>query len=298
MNIRSAHHPPVILRRRAAFVCQPPLSTIRGSVTAESMLSFYHLRPAPSRLDCGICTRSASPEQQIISFEGFLAMGESVNSTCCCGEQLVDRRDRCPACFQHHQKRLSRRSGQLQPPAQTLTPPPSESTTPRTSLEADVTASSRPCSTRRNGSITDSLNEVFSSDETVRIFSPSFGREPSRSRSRRRRAAIPSPPSATAIEHRPTDTTSLASASYLTPTTASRPPLAYGSHAPDLISRSSRPVTPERGALDRSYSPMAAGFARLSRKDAYQHLPTERRGRVNAGRSSLEMEAQMFDGPA
>ena len=58
-----------------------------------------------------------------------------------------------------------------------------------------------------------------------------------------------------------------------------------------------RPISGFFEARDRSYSPMAAGFARLSIKD--RHLaPPEWRGRPSSPRSTIELSARMFDGPA
>lgn len=56
----------------------------------------------------------------------------------------------------------------------------------------------------------------------------------------------------------------------------------------------------DQPSRDRSYSPMAAGFARLSRKDGDASASSEsrRHGMERTGKSSLDLEARMFAGPA
>lgn len=61
---------------------------------------------------------------------------------------------------------------------------------------------------------------------------------------------------------------------------------------------SGRLSPPEILARDRSYSPMAASFARLSVKDEPRVGTTASRGRSAAAKSSLELGARLFEGPA
>jgi hypothetical protein len=123
-------------------------------------------------------------------------------------------------------------------------------------------------------SVTEALDTVFKSNEDQPVLFPeSFYRTPSRSRSRlnhEHSGCSESPPSMSLS----TTNSPGIDGTYLAP-----------SHA--LL-------------RERSYSPMAAGFARLSQKSGYRSGSLEfgRRGRAGGGRSSVEMEAKLFSGPA
>lgn len=53
-----------------------------------------------------------------------------------------------------------------------------------------------------------------------------------------------------------------------------------------------------RTSADRSYSPMVAGFARLSMRNGAKGAASENKPRTGSGRSSLDEASRLFEGPA
>ena len=117
------------------------------------------------------------------------------------------------------------------------------------------------------------LDSAFASEEEQpMLFPPSFYRTPTRSRSRPKTSP---------------------SRSSTWPTSAERTP----SHKHDDNGRSTFDGFDSR---DRSYSPMSAGFASLSRREGRKHVSPDAnwRGRPSSPRGTLELEAMMFKGPS
>lgn len=123
-------------------------------------------------------------------------------------------------------------------------------------------------------SVGEALATVFKSEaDQPNLFPSSFYRTPSRSRSR------------SGDDHLPG-----VGSSPLTSRSAMKSP----------IIDSNRLAQCHQSLRERSYSPMAAGFARLSQKNvSHRESPeSSARGRSGGGRSSLELEAKLFSGPA
>lgn len=120
------------------------------------------------------------------------------------------------------------------------------------------------------------LDYAFSSQqEQPNIFPASIYREPSRSSSRSDKVSSSSSSSPSgspgSTSGSPTGRSSLDS-SYLSPS------------------------PPE--SRDRSYSPLAAGFARLNQKDGGTPSARDTRGRSGSSKGGLALESKMFSGPA
>ena len=194
-------------------------------------------------------------------------MADVVIPVCICGNTIANNGGDCTTCCERQQVRHARhRSEQLD-----------------RAMHRSTTESAP--ARRRAWSVSASaaLNDTFASDNGQSLsFQRTFYRIPSRPLSRPHRtdsglSDSPSPTERTTISRQDSGP--------VTPT------------ADDLR----RPVTPDVASRERSYSPMAAPFARLSRKETHEVSPTtpERRSRLsNSWGSSLELEARMFDGPA
>lgn len=179
---------------------------------------------------------------------------------CHCGKTALKNLSQCPTCHERQTKRHSRLSlsqaDGRQPDRKDLTPPPVSAPSPRNTS---------------NPPAKQALNSAFSSEEDhPSLFPASSGfyrdRTPSRpsSKSSTTRAALPteaSPVGSSGAQHRRS-----------------------GSLAAPAM---------RQGERERSYSPMAAAFARLNVKDG-----AEPRGRPGSARSSVDLERRMFGGAA
>nr|POF06885.1 hypothetical protein CFP56_31509 [Quercus suber] len=191
-------------------------------------------------------------------------------TVCSCGKLMFDSRGLCLACLELQQERPSRQFVLPDRTASPTTPPFMQSPQPQ-----DCSRQSR-SSHRRQPSATQALDSAFASPrQTARISPDSLYDGQSRKASPRA-----SPPNALGSMYRAT----------------SIPPPRQGS----LPAQAARQVTPDAvptirpdAASSRSYSPMAAGFARLNRSSE-----TSRRFGSVSDRGGLDLEARMFDGPA
>jgi len=190
------------------------------------------------------------------------------SNACVCGERLPESKQCCRTCFERQQRR------HYQPPIRTQapTPPPSKAGPPRQLLDQKyhMQLAVRP---HQSSSASSALNSVFTCDEEQPdIWPASFYRSPS-NRSRTSSSSGSVSPDAPAAK------------------------VSNSKHGQDRLA-TTRPATPDAGnggASVREYSPMAAGFARLSRKDP-SYGDGGRRSRSE--RSSVDLHARMFDGPA
>jgi len=200
---------------------------------------------------------------------------------CSCDTTMSDSRGCCPACVDRQQSRHYRLSGRKQLAQAPPTPPPSEPPTPRASSDQSRTLPLRPRS--RDSSASAAINSAFSSeDDHADIFPLSIYQ---RHTSKPRRAS-------------PRGSMSTSS-----PTTAERSTIRRSNDlARPTASLLPRPSTPD-SIIDRprEYSPMAAGFARLSRKPSPAVGPGVAAEMMGRGRderpSSFDMQRRMFDGP-
>nr|POF18010.1 hypothetical protein CFP56_13421 [Quercus suber] len=229
----------------------------------------------PACSSCGFKIPEASPARQVTSPQPTLAPAEMLDTVCSCGKQMFDSRGLCLACLEFQQERQSRPVRRFVLPeraAPSATPPPSQSL---------YTARSQEHQRRSQSSYTNqppvgrALDSAFSSQVHASSIFPGslYHGEP------RKASPRASPPTTPGSMYRAT----------------SNPP----EHAP-LPHQIVRQVTPEitpatrtNAASSRSYSPMAAGFARLNRPSE-----TSRRFGSVGERGSLDLEARMFDGPA
>jgi hypothetical protein len=246
------------------------------------MPSVYHLHSTPNRPQLGITTPSASPARVFISSQARLAESDMAGTTCTCGHELFDGRGRCPACFEHQQKRHYRLSGRAaqQPP----TPPPSQPASPRGSIERGMSPMSTFYTTRTGiGSpASATINSVLAPDspddlenDHAEIFLPHIYRTSKRRNSPAAAQSLPRPTRTSTIRH--SDDQS-------------------GPVVEQLRAGTASPVAGAGSSPDRAYSPMAAGFASIKRRETReQELAEEKR---MSQRGSFELAARMFDGPA
>lgn len=251
------------------------------------MASVYHLHPTPSRPMFNIATSPPSPSRKFASpttsYLNFLDMAESVSS---CGKAaMVGVKGHCPVCIELQQHPAIRAEFQL-PARPKATPPPSRLSTPRRSLDNQ----SAPATTMRKSSVSAVFNRALSSEEEGSNMFPNLTTRtsvsPPRVRTRQRGSMSSTPSEGSMNVQRSRDSV------------GQIPPLP------------SPGVGVPRGSINRGYSPMAAGFARLSRKDAVGTPPIaglpvgglplglDPSTRARAERGSLELEARMFGGPA
>lgn len=261
------------LRRRHPFECLPETDSRELTHSPEHMPSVYHLHPTPSQPQFGVITPPVSPGRRFVSPHAHLTEAEMEGTTCSCGHSMFTGKGCCPACWDRQQARHHRVSAQNAP----LTPPPSNPTSPRESLERGRPPVMVPHKARAISAV-DAFNNAFASeDEQPSIFPSSFNRPPRRASPRGSMSATtPALPGRTrTIKH-------------------------SQDHVSPVVVQLVRPNTPDsghEGTAIRKYSPMAEGFARLGRKEA-QSSQADARGRATAGRGSVDLSARMFGGPA
>ena len=183
-------------------------------------------------------------------------MGQTL---CTCGRALVVSNGRCYLCHGSEQQQQTRSSQDEGRERDHLahTPPPESLTTPLKEKPRSVSAA---------------LDSAFAcEEEQPDLFPSTFYRLPSRSRPRQNWSTR----------------------------TPSNPPAPAENAAPCGYVRP--PTTPPRSqtnARQRSYSPMSAGFARLNRREGYRETTplSETRGRSQAARATVALEARMFEG--
>lgn len=176
---------------------------------------------------------------------------------CSCGKPVYENYPSCLACLQAQQKLYQRYTIPTRP-SQQLTPPPTQADSLQRSPQTSTTTR-----TSRPSDASEAITRAFSSpSDGSHLFPSSLYRTPVRSTSRNNSAA------------------------------SSR----RSSNSPSTTMKTSRSSTPEIRPVDSSYAPIAAGFARLSRKDAAS--AGEGLRRPGSARPSVELEARMFDGPA
>jgi len=241
------------------------------------MPSVYHLHPNPSHSDFGLLiTPSPSPGRSFVSpYARFNEVNMASTTACTCAHSMfVNGKGCCAACLERQQKRhhrLSDRPTTVQP----LTPPPSDLATPSPSARASSHDSpvrrGRPSlaqtRVRVSSSVIDVWNNAFTSqEEHPGIFPDSFYT------SRVRRTSSRGSPSTSPMER---------TSSTITPR--------VDPVVESLARASTLPEAGVSGSAVRDYSPMAAGFARLSRKEVRHASPRNERG-------ALDLHARMFDG--
>jgi hypothetical protein len=244
----------------------------------------YHLHTSPSGPHFGLNVPPASSARRIVSPHLRLTVSDMAGTTCTCGHELFDGRGRCPACFEHQQKRHYRLSGR--PHDRLPTPPPSQPTSPRGSLDqTNLSRSALDTTSSRSGSSTVSaLNSALSPSsptdqdhDHMDIFPSHFYRTSERRSSSTQPRALPRPAHATTIRH---------SEDHVRPTVG------------HLIADSSSSATGTGTStpVSREYSPMAAGFAGMRRREIRdQELEEKKR---MSQRGSFELAAMMFEGSA
>ncbi|KAK3075782.1 hypothetical protein LTR53_000607 [Teratosphaeriaceae sp. CCFEE 6253] len=238
------------------------------------MPPIYHLRPT-SETDLGIMTPPTSPLRSFSSpyaklTEADLALAGAI---CNCGHQMFDGRGCCPACSHRQRKRHYQLSGRE--PSLPMTPPPSQLSTPRQSLDM-----ARPTFTPQldiAGPLSPAPPAPPALHSDVLVDGGRGLANPSPAQMHRGALAIgasPVRPEATAISQ-------------------------HSGVSRETVARHTRPSTLSRGTSGlglQDYSPMAASFARMSRKEVRtERLIDERRLSQHC---SLDLAARMFDGPA
>lgn len=189
---------------------------------------------------------------------------------CSCGKPVYENYPSCLPCLQTQQKLYQRFSLSTQP-SQQLTPPPTQAVGLQRSPEESTSAR-----TGRPSDASEAITRAFSSPgDGVHLFPSALYRTPMRSSSRT---------SSATSSRRPSNS----------PSSPLSRPLAPSAEPPTM--KTSRSSTPEIRPADSSYAPIAAGFVRLSRKDAAPSHGAMRR--PGSTRPSLELDARMFDGPA
>jgi len=203
---------------------------------------------------------------------------------CACEEATDDFRAYRSSCHEPQHKRHYRLSGRKQLTQPSTTPPPTSPPRPREQPSSDATRPSPHPNRSRDSSASAVINNAFASeDDQADICLPSvYHRYLPLPRRASPRGSMSTPP---AVER----------------ATANRPDLDHSRSS--AISPPSRPSTPDcRSRNDgRDYSPIAAGFARLS----VQQARVDRQGVVvdsmSRGRderpSSVDIQRRMFDGP-
>ena len=184
--------------------------------------------------------------------------------------------DNCTTCL-----KTRHRLSQCGPPdqqAKKMTPPPSRPGSP-VAMSSSSPSPSTLGQLRRTSEASEALNQAFvnedSEDEepgSSSLLPRSCYRTPTRSSSdsnspRRKSPTMP------------------------TSSTARMPTRQRGS---DDSVRTSRSLTPEIRSPDAGYSPMAAGFARLS----LDSVSDPAQARARSTRATFDLEAKMFSGPA
>ncbi|WPH05040.1 Hypothetical protein R9X50_00793900 [Acrodontium crateriforme] len=177
------------------------------------------------------------------------------------------------------------------PSQSTRTPPSTDAQLSRQSVEPTLPISRQ--RQRSERSAITAINSAFSytedssegeeeEEDTANIFPSSFYRQPHRT-----------------ATHRPTsprDSMSSTPAGRATPTLQSQDSASSRSSSEGDLRRQPTPENPSIQSANRAYSPMAAGFARLSRKETFSTVPPSTqygsRGR------SLDLDARMFSGAA
>ncbi|KAF2171798.1 hypothetical protein M409DRAFT_50439 [Zasmidium cellare ATCC 36951] len=189
---------------------------------------------------------------------------------CTCGKPVYENCVSCLPCLQAQQKLYHRYSLSPRPSKDCAPPPPTQGG----NLQAPTMT--LPIRTGRPSDASEAITRAFSSDsDGGHLFPSALYRHPIRSSSRT---------SSTTSSRRPSDSPSSPLSRPLVPSTDSTGP------------RTPRSSTPEIRLVDSSYAPMAAGFARLSMKDAA--ASTEPVRRPASARPSMELDARMFQGPA
>lgn len=271
------HPSPKALHRRQPFACQPEKTPSTSPLAPEHMPSIYHLHPTPSQPDFGILTPPASPGRRFASPHPQLTESDMAGTTCSCGHSMFDGKGCCPACLERQQKRHYRLSGR-QTAELPATPPPSNPVTPRESLDGGRHAPALLSRTRDPSAAVTLSSALSSNEEHPDIFPASFYRTSSRVRRDYSPSSMPivPVPRTSTIRH-------------------------SQDHVGPVVGQLARPSTPVDGngaMATRDYSPMAAGFARLSRKEARHHTQNDAGRRVGSERGSLDIHARLFDGPA
>lgn len=274
MNSPSAGPPPPhSLRRQQPFACEPGKSFRQSHHEGDHMPSTYHLRRTPSEPDFGLNTPPTSPGRRFDSERSRLYEDDMAGLTCACGHSMYDGRGCCPACYDRQKQKSLRSSGA---PRRSMTPPPSHPASPEESIDRGraLLVYAKP----REGS----LDAVFSvasppqSDHAGGSASTFYDSLP-RTASPRSSVSMSSPVRTTTIKH-------------------------SDDHIGPVIHELAGTVAPASsgGSVDREYSPMAAGFARLGHKEAPPHSHHGQRldRRREGESSSLDLHARMFDGPA
>lgn len=255
------------LPKRLAFSCPyDDHSTVTLPATAD-MPAVYHLHPTSTQ--AFTITPPASPPRRYVSQSPTTAASDLAGTVCSCGKEMFDRRGRCPACYERHERyeRRNTRHFSLQPepgfnakeytlqPRSTftfLTPPPSTLPTPRQSLDAS------------SNEMLDAANAMFPTEVHPRL--PRLDASQSRT-----------------------------STSYvLSPTSPASPPQSRGRPP---VRKSSRPMSPD---TELSYAPMAESFARLNMRDIFNDSQRagSRKSSKGSTRSSFDLNAKMFEGAA
>jgi len=223
----------------------------------------------------GIITPPASPGRTFDLPYATLSPADMTSITCNCGHQMFDGRGCCPACTERQQSRHRRLSGRKI--TQPATPPPDE--LPSASESRDR---GRPllipqiAGPRGPSPAAAAMNSAFGSqdeDDCADLFPARLYRTPTRSSTR-----------ATSIAQ-PERTASFQNNEVL---------------LGPIVGRLARPNLPTRGTSGlglRDYSPMAASFAGITRRQTGSKATGVDARRLSQ-RSNGELAAQMFDGPA
>ncbi|EME45549.1 hypothetical protein DOTSEDRAFT_71303 [Dothistroma septosporum NZE10] len=204
-------------------------------------------------------------------------MHDSLASICDCGNQMSEARARCTVCLKARHK--PSRGVSSEHSAKRLTPPPNQPGPPIRTASGSPSPLDTPLP-RRPSEAAFALNQAFANDDSendepgaTTLIPRSCYRVPGRASScsrtpRRDSAAVSVPP------------------------TGRTPRLPRGSE--DSI-QTSGSATPDIRPLSPEYSPMAAGFARLSLDDSRR--PSQQ-AIARSTRASFWLEAKMFSGPA
>lgn len=203
-------------------------------------------------------------------------MQDSPAAVCSCGDQTPDILDHSTSCSKSRQRR-SRGKTPVQS-AENMTPPPSQPgspqhTSPRITTVSDVRKSRRP-------------------SEVIQVIQQAFANGDSEDDEPGSSTLLPQScyrtPARTASDSSSPGRKSSASS---VPPSGRMPTMPRGS---DESVRTSGSATPEIRPFSPGYSPMAAGFARLSLDG---NRPSEQT-RARSTRPSFALEAKMFSGPA
>ncbi|KAK5109124.1 hypothetical protein LTR62_007486 [Meristemomyces frigidus] len=210
-------------------------------------------------------------------------------TTCNCGHEMFDSRGCCPVCYERQPKRSSRLPPRTSSPAST--PPPSKITTPkgqpgdRDRLETESEETGR----RRTSPAVAAIHNAYTTErprDSGDIFPSHFYRTPRNSTSSTRSSeSLERPQRTHTVRHSEDHAAPIVGQLQQSPTSSSPSP-PHGSAS----SLSGSPV-------ERAYSPIAAGFARMNLRESRKSRGSLEGGRFD-GQGSLDLAARMFDGAA